>query len=529
MLTRRASLLALAGTCLAERGTNAATLPDTVVMAKAIDDITSLDPHESFEASGGEVVGNLYERLVVPDPAKPSKVDGELAESWAVGDEGATLTFTLRPDRVFASGKPVTAEDAAFSLQRAVTLNKASAFILAQLGLSAADVAERVRADGPHRLVLRTSGRSAPSFVLYCLSATVASVVEKAVVQGRAEGADLGNAWLRQNSAGSGAWTLRSWRANEMVALDANPRHPAAGAIRRVVTRHVADPAAQFLLLRQGDADIARNLSSEQLAQLAADPAFSLVGRERAMLMYLALNQGDPVLAKPAVRQAIKWAIDYAGIQQALAPRTWKVHQTFLPDGMPGALPERPYRKDVARARALLAEAGVPDGFRLTIDHAATQPWAEIAQAVQVNLAEVGIAATLLAGDQRQVLTKTRARQHQAALLYWGSDYFDPHSNAQAFCVNPDNADGAAVRTLAWRNSWQDAAISGRADANLHEPDTEKRLAEYGRLQRESLERSPFVILFQQVETAAARHGVRFALGGVADRTDYAAIAKGQS
>jgi len=140
----------------------------------------------------------------------------------------------------------------------------------------------------------------------------------------------------------------------------------------------------------------------------------------------------------------------------------------------------------------------------------------------------VGIRLTLLAGDQRQIITKTRARQHQAALLYWGSDYFDPNSTAQAFCVNPDNADDAKLRTVAWRNNWRDAALSTAAAVNAREGDAAKRLDEYRRLQRDAQQSDPFVILLQQVEVAVTRPGVTgFHLAGLAGRTDYAAVTKG--
>ena len=214
--------------------------------------------------------------------------------------------------------------------------------------------------------------------------------------------------------------------------------------------------------------------------------------------------------------------------QRSLVPQTWRVHQSFLPAGMPGALTDLPFQQDVARAKALLAEAGLPDGFDLVLDHPAIPPYAEIAQALQANLAAVGIRLKLLAGDQRQIITKTRARQHQAALLYWGSDYFDPNSNAQAFCVNPDNADDAKLRTVAWRNNWRDAALSTAAAANAREGDAAKRLDEYRRLQRDAQQSDPFVILLQQVEVAVTRPGVAgFHLAGLAGRTDYAAVTKG--
>ena len=351
--------------------------------------------------------------------------------------------------------------------------------------------------------------------------------MERAAVMGHVSGEDLGNAWLRQNSAGSGPWVLRSWRPNESLVLERNPRHRAAGTITRVITRHVPDATAQWLMLQQGDADIARNLTSDQLRAAADAPGVKLVSRERGVVMYLALNVSHPAFAKPEVRQAIKWAVDYEGIHRNLVPQTWTVHQSFLPKGMPGALSDTPFHQDVARARALLAKAGLPDGFEIVIDHPAISPYAEIAQALQANLAAIGIRASLLAGDQRQIITKTRARQHQAALLYWGADYFDPHSNAQAFCVNPDNSDAATLRTVAWRNNWRDAGLNDRASANAKQLDTPKRLEEYHALQRDAQAADPFVLLLQQVEVAATRADVSgFALGGLAYRTAYAPVVK---
>ena len=207
----------------------------------------------------------------MPNLRDADRLEGELAERWGVSEDGLVHSFTLRPGAVFASGKPVTAADAAFSLQRAIRLNKSPAFILGQFGFTPDNVEEKITASGENTLLLRTTERQAPSFVLACLTANVASIVERDVVLSHAVGGDLGNAWLRQNSAGSGPWVLRSWRANESVVLDRNLRHHGAGSITRVVTRHVADSTTQLLLLQQGDADIARNLGSDQLRALPAN------------------------------------------------------------------------------------------------------------------------------------------------------------------------------------------------------------------------------------------------------------------
>ncbi len=344
----------------------------------------------------------------------------------------------LRPDARFASGSPVTAEDAAFSLQRAVMLDKAPASIISQFGFTRDNVAERIRAEDDRTLVLRLAERKAPSFLLYCLSAAVGGIVEKKAVLAHQQGNDLGNAWLRTNSAGSGNWVVRSWRPSESVTLDASPN--AGSAIRRLLIRHVADPSAQLLLLRGGDADIARNLTADQLHSLASTPGYTTSAQGRAMLMYVAMNQQHPELARPGVRQAIKWALDYEAIQRNIVPTTYRVHQAFLPQGFPAALNELPFHKDPARAKALLAEAGLAGGFEVTMDHQSAAPHSDIAQAVQADLGQVGIRVRLLAAEGRQVITKTRARQHQLALLTWGSDYFDPEANAGTFCVNTDNS-----------------------------------------------------------------------------------------
>jgi len=98
---------------------------------------------------------------------------------------------------------------------------------------------------------------------------------------------------------------------------------------------------------------------------------------------------------------------------------------------------------------------------------------------------------------------------------------------AAAFCVNPDNGDGAALRTVAWRNHWSDPALSARAAANARETDAVRRLDEYCAPQRDSRARDPFVLLLQQVEVAAVRSEVAgFTLGGLADRTAYSKVAR---
>jgi peptide/nickel transport system substrate-binding protein len=505
----------------------AATPKDTVVVGKAIDDIISLDPAEAFEFSGGEVVGNCYERLVVPSPANQSDIIGELAQKWDVSADGLVITFTMRQGLKFASGAPITAEDAAFSIQRTVKLNKSPAFILNQFGANKDNVEQMVHATGPNTLVFTIKDKFAPTFVLYCLSANCGSVVEKAVVMKNAVNGDYGNAWMKTNSAGSGPFAVRSWKASESVIMDANPHSPLKTKPKRVFYKHIADPSAQQLQLQQGDLDIARDLLPDQLKAAQSNPAFKLSSAPSSYIMYLALNQKDPNLSKPQVRQAIKWAIDYDGIQKNIVPTTYDVQQNFVPKGMLGAISDRPFRKDVAKAKALLAEAGLPNGFEITIDHANTQPTSDIVQAIQANLAEIGIKASLQAAEARQVLTRYRARQHQAVLQSWGIDYFDPNTNAETFCVNIDNADDARNKTLAWRNSWKDDDMTRRTQDAVKESDAKVREKMYADLQRDHHVRSPFALLLQATNWAVMRKEVAgFSLAPLGLRTRFDHVVK---
>jgi peptide/nickel transport system substrate-binding protein len=519
--------LLLAAAALLPLAALADTPKDTVVMAKQIDDIISLDPAESFEFSGNEADSNIYDRLLTFNFDKVSEIRGKIAESWSLGDDGRTYTFKLRKDLKFASGNPVTASDVAWSLQRAVILNKSPGFILTQFGFKKDNVAETIKAADPGTLVLVTEKQVAPTFFYYCLTANVASVVDAKTVQGHVKDDDYGNAWLKQNSAGSGPYKLRAWRANESYTLEANEHAAAPPKTRRVVVRHVPEAATQRLLLEKGDIDIARNLTKDQLAAVAGNQAIAVQPSRKGSLMYLGLNQKNPNLAKPEVREALKYLVDYDGIEKNILASTYVVHQAFLPKGFLGALEEKPFKYDPEKAKALLAKAGLANGFQVTMDAQNVSPFSDVAQAIQATFGKAGVKVDLIPADQKQVITKFRARNHDMVLLRWGPDYQDPHTNAETFAVNEDNSDQARSKTLAWRNSWDIPEMSKKTLAAVTERDAEKRATMYEDLQREHQKVSPFIIMFQEIEVAARRQNVDgFVMGPSFDTNLYAGIVK---
>ncbi len=349
----RSSLLAAAGLVAALAVTapvEAKTPADALVMAKDIDDIVSLDPAEAFELSGLEITTNVYDRLMRYDAEDVTKLVGGAAESWTVSADKKTFTFKVRPGIKFASGAPLTADDIVFSLQRSVILNKAPAYILQQLGWDDKNVKDLIKATDPTTVTATIKEDFGTTFVLNCFSANLASIVEKKVAMAHEKNGDLGNEWLKTNSAGSGAYVLKSWKADDSVVLEANPntwqaaaeaeaghRPPRQGAV-------LAAPAAREGRHRHGAGPDARH---DQGA-----------GREQGP-RGLGLSQGGRILSRPQP--------DAGATEEAQGARG-----DALADRLPGHgqhVPQGP----VPGAAGVLAR-GLPDGARPTTRSSSTSP-----------------------------------------------------------------------------------------------------------------------------------------------------------
>ncbi len=488
---------------------SAETPPDTLIQAWQLDDIISLDPAEVFEFTASEVLGNSYQPLVGYDVNDVSKIFGVIAESWEVSEDGKTFSFVIKPGLQFASGNPITAEDAVFSLQRAVKLDKSPAFILTQFGLSGDNVEQMVRKTGDMTFELEMDKAYAPTLLLYCLTATVGFIVDKELVMSHEADGDFGYEWLKTNYAGSGAFTIRDWRANEVVVLERNENFSGdAPAMARAIYRHIPEGSTQRLLLEQGDVDIARNLGAEEIVALKDNADINIESGIKGSIYYMGLNQKNENLMKPEVREAMKYLVDYQTIADTIMNGKVKVHQAFLPEGFLGALNDNPYALNVEKAKELLAAAGLPDGFTVTMDTRNTPEITAIAEAIQQTMAEAGIKMELIPGDGQQTLTKYRARNHDIYIGRWGPDYQDPHTNADTFARNPDNGDDAASKPLAWRNAWDIPEMTKQADAAVLEKDADTRAKMYVALQEEHQKVSPFVIMFQEIEVLGMRKNV---------------------
>jgi peptide/nickel transport system substrate-binding protein len=522
----RAALLATALTLpLAAWAAYAATPADALVIAQNIDDIVALDPAQAYEFTAGEINTNLYDRLVQYEAEDTTKLVGGLAEDWTIDEEAKSITFTLR-DTNFASGNPVRPEDVLFSFKRVVDLNLTPAFILTQLGWTPENIEEMVTVDGD-TVTVRWEGDFASGFVLNVLAARPASIVDEALVMEHEVDGDLGNAWLNTNSAGSGPFVLTDYRPAEFVRMSANENYfRGAPAMKQVLIRHVAEAATQQLLLTSGDVDMAKNLTPDQIAGLAAP--VKVEAYPQAAVHFLSFNQKTDELTPPAVWEAARYLVDYDGMTQSFLAGQMEKHQAFWPKGFPGSYDETPYSYDLEKAKQILEEAGITTPIDVTLDVINSTPFTDIAQSLQASFAEAGINFEIVPGTGAQVITKYRERAHEAMLLYWGPDFMDPHSNAKAFAYNSDNSDDNYQATTTWRNSWEvPAELNELTMAALAEPDAEKRNEMYVELQQKVQESSPIVIMFQaESQVAMAENVEGYVNGATSDFVYYRLVTK---
>jgi peptide/nickel transport system substrate-binding protein len=507
----------------------AETPADVLVIAQNIDDIVSIDPAEAYEFSSGEYVTQTYDRLVQYDAPDVTKLAGGLASEWVADDAAKTITFTLRDGVKFSSGNPLRAEDVVYSFKRVVVLNKAPAFILTQLGWTPENIDQMVVADG-NKVVVKYEGDFSSAFVLNVLAARPGSVIDAVTVQANEKDGDFGNAWLKENSAGTGAFVLKAFRPGELLNLDANPNYfGGAPAMKQVIIRHVAEAATQQLLLQSGDVDMAKNLTPDQVAGLQGQDGVKVETYPQAAVHFLSFNQKATALQPEAVWEAARYLVDYKGMTETFLKGQMAIHQAFWPKGFPGALEDSPYEYNPEKAKQILADAGITTPINVTLDVINSTPFSDMAQSLQASFAQAGINFEIIPGTGSQVITKYRARTHEAMLLYWGPDFMDPHSNAKAFAYNADNADDKYASTTTWRNAWAvPEEMNNETKAALAEADPAKRDALYVDLQKKVQAKSPIIVMFQAALQVAMNAKVSgYVNGATSDFVFYRLVTKG--
>ncbi len=491
-----------------------ASAQETLVFAADLSDQISMDPAVVYEFGGIQVVGNIYETLVSFDPGDPT-IKPLLAKQWDIKDTGDmwTLTFTLDEKATFASGRPVTADDVIFSWSRVLDLNKSPAFLfidIAQLKK------ENLRAVDPQTVEVKLPKTASPQVFLSILSFTIGAVVDKQDVMANA-GSDMGSTWLNDHSAGSGPYTLERWERSSQTVLSVNPKYwRQPPAIKRVIMRNVGEAANLQSAIETGDADIVQDLGPEQVKVLANNPDVEVVKANSTTLVYLGMNAKSSPLDKVEVREAIRYAINYDEIVNNLLGGNAQLVQEIIPAGLFGHTGSKPFKQDLAKAKALMAQAGVAEGteVEMLVTAAANAPggveWSTLAAKIQSDLQQIGLKITIKAIQQSELLTIYRAQKGQLVLILWGPDFPDPDGN-----VTP--LTNYEAKSIAWRNNWEAPDIAKLSQQAALEQDTAKRADLYKQVVERVLHEGPYAVLYQPTRAFGVRKNIEGFVYDVAD------------
>jgi peptide/nickel transport system substrate-binding protein len=507
------------GALLASASVMAATPRDALVMAWNLDALITFDPAQIAEVNGNDIIRNVCEPMVNYDLKDTAKIVPSTAASWKMSDDGLTLTFTMRDDLKFPSGKKATAYDAEWSLQRAVYLGFGNAANITEWGFNKENVAEKIKATDDHTLVVKLD-RPYPVGLL--LSAMFASgttgILDREegtknakVVEGKS---DYGNAAFKTNPVCVGPYRVTRWNTNDVVVLERNDNYWGEKAkLKRVIIRHVPESGAQRLLLEQGDIDVARLLATDDLKVLDANPAVHVEQTVMHGYGYLAFNGLDPILGIPKVREAFRYLIDYDGLGKTILEYQGAPRASLVPEGAFGALDKaegQPFKLDLDRAKALITEAGFPNGFSKKFIVSANNFNPLLAQHVQSNAAKIGITLQLEQMADAQLFTRARSREFDVLLIGWGAGYPDAHSMISRHAVNPDNrVEAKLAQYPSWRSSWIDEKINAMADAAKMERDPAKRIAAYHEIQTYMMHNGPMAYIYQTIRPIAYRKEIK--------------------
>ena len=365
------------------------------------------------------------------------KINGELAESFNVSPDALKITFHLRKDAKFQDGTPVTAEDVKWSLDRAVT---APVLGKAQLLTGSMTSADQFKVIDP--LTIEVTLPKPDKLALPNLATVYPIIINSKVAKANATAEDpWAITWLKEHTAGSGAYVIESFKPGEQVIMKRNEAWnrgtpEKAAFFKRVIVQSVPEPATRANLVERGDADITVDLQASDIQSLESKGKLKVVSTPQYnSVTFISMNNTIPPFDNVNVRRAIAYALPYDDMfKAALFGRGTPLFGATWADGKPttSAYPfPQPVTLDLDKARAFLKTAGMPDGFSTTfsfnVGQASTaEPMASL---VKESLAKIGIKVDIQKLPDAQMSTQINEKKlpfFTEGIVAWlpSSDYF---------------------------------------------------------------------------------------------------------
>lgn len=446
-------------------------------------DPLTLDPANHRSRETESVLRAIYNGIVAHDA--DMRLVPELVEGWTWIDP-TTLEMIPRKGVKFHSGAELTAEDIVFTFARLLKEGAIDGKTTPRKGLL-----------GPVREVVKTpTGAvrfllSEPWPVLPAML-TFQEVVSQAFVQ------KVGDAGLATQADGTGPFRLVQWRRGDQLVLERHagyfggaPAIAKAGnaCIDRVIIKIIPENASRVAALLSGDVHIINELPAHDIRAVEANRNTRVAAVNGTRTFFIALNNARGVFADPRVRRAANHALNrQLIIDRLLNGRAVKLNGVMSPAAF-GFNPDLPeYKFDVSRAKALLAEAGHPNGIDVTLD--ADGPQKEMAEAIAALLTQAGIRTKVAIGEGAQVRERWAnggKREGDMWITSWGNGSLDPTD-----IFEPTLQTGGRGNSAFYANPKVDALLA----AGGRETDGAKRAAIYKEAQAIINADAPWIFLW---------------------------------
>jgi peptide/nickel transport system substrate-binding protein len=361
---------------------------------------TNLDPHSSYEYRSTLAIRGPFEGLITLDGGATDKYVGVIAESWSANDDQSVWTFKIRPGVTFQDGSVCDAEACRLSFERFLTL-----------GLGPVDVIGRFVSDpanitAPDESTLVFDlGKPQPMFEAAMSSQYGPLIVNAALARENEEDGDWGSAWAQIDSTGlgTGPYAITEFEPGSLLTMQRNETYWGGwkgDEFDQIILRVVEEDGTRRQLIEQGEVDIVDNLTPEALQALEQNPDVTIDASYNTEVYYLTLTVGGP-LESPQARQAMCAAFPYNDVIDGVFKGYAKRAIGPVAELCRGFASDTPvFETDLDKAKALFAEAGVPEGTTITLmQESGDENLNTTTQLFQANLASIGISLEIQVVD----------------------------------------------------------------------------------------------------------------------------------
>ncbi|MHA7964462.1 ABC transporter substrate-binding protein [Paenibacillus sp. CAU 1782] len=340
------------------------------VVVVILQDLDYLDPHLAVAAGTNEVLFNVFEGLVKPD--EKGELYPAIAESYEVSEDGLNYTFKLRSGVKFHNGQPVTAEDVVFSYSRLAGLDTGKPL------QSAFEGVEAVEAKDESTIEIRLKQNNS-SFLTALTAAVIPSGYEDS----------------NKQPVGTGPFKFKEYVPGQRLVVEkfADYYIKDVPSLNKVEFRIITDAESGLLALKSGEVDIYPRISTERLVELGDE--YTALSAPQNLVQLVVLNHNKAPFDNIKVRQALNYAVNKDEIIEGVAlgygtklgSNISPVLAKYFQEGL-----ENSYATDLEKAKALLVEAGYPDGFEAKLSVPSNYQFhVDTAQVVAAQLEQIGV------------------------------------------------------------------------------------------------------------------------------------------